>query len=275
MKINYDKKYKLDSNILNKYVKSINIVTGPMNQINFQIKNYTELIKEYNNEINEELLEIIKKMYDLIAELSYKYPNEQGKILISVIKQIMQANNGIISSRMISPLNISRQYLSVLEKNGEIEKISRGIYQLPEIFEDSYYAFQSTYKKVIFSHMNALYFWKMTEEVPYNYTVTVPQNYHANGVNEKCNVFYVDDELINLGLCEVNTPNGNKVRTYDVERSICDIFRSKNRMDPEQVKKSIGKYLKSKNKNLNKLYEYSKKMGIKEQLVEMIGAFNE
>ncbi len=42
--------------------------------------------------------------------------------------------------------------------------------------------------------MNALYFYGMTEEFPYNYTVTVPQSYHVDTVNEKCNVFYVSDK---------------------------------------------------------------------------------
>lgn len=43
--------------------------------------------------------------------------------------------------------------------------------------------------------MNALYFYGMTEEFPYNFTVTVPQSYHANTVNQKCNVFYVSDDV--------------------------------------------------------------------------------
>ena len=88
----------------------------------------------------------------------------------------------------------------------EIERISRGIYILPAIFEDSYYTFGQKYKKAIFSHMNALYFYWLTEEFPHDYTVTVPRGYHVAELNKKCNVFFVPNEYYELGLIEAKTP---------------------------------------------------------------------
>ena len=281
MKINNDIKYEINSNIIKNYVDVINSMSEPMSQIKEQLKDFSESTKEpsdrqiKNSQPIYVKISTIKEMLNSIKKLSATYPNEQTKILTSVIKQIMKTNNGIISSRMIEPLEISRQYLSNLETNNEIEKVSRGIYISPDAFEDSYYSFQAKYKRIVFSHMNALYFYGMTEETPYNYTITVPQSYHVDSINEKCNVFYVADDIFELGLCEIETPNGNKVRTYDLERSICDIIRSKNRMDLEQVKKSIKRYIKSKDKNMIKLSEYSKKMGINKQVIEMVGMYND
>ncbi len=207
---------------------------------------------------------------------------EKYKLDSNVIKNYVNALNTITGPMnqiktqikdLSEPLNPI--YNSINQMQSEIERISRGIYQSPNVFEDSFYSFQTKYKKAIFSHMNALYFYEMTEEFPYNYTVTVPQNYHVDTVNEKCNVFYVSDNILELGICEVETPNGNKVRVYDLERSICDIIRSKNRMDLEQVKKVIKQYTKSKNKDISKLSEYSKKMKINEQVMELVGMYND
>ena len=301
--------YKIDSNVLKNYVKAINSIKAPMNQIKEQLDQLSKPMKELSNSINESMkpiieaskvvsksLEPIRKigeqlneslkpiqeelksintMSNVIKELSIKYPNEQAKILTDTIKQIMNTNNGMISTRMIEPLNISRQYLSIMENNNDIEKVSRGIYLSPSAFEDSYFSFQQKYKKSIFSHMNALYFYGMTEEFPYNYTVTVPQSYHVDTVNEKCNVFYVSDDIYELGIVEIETPNGNKVRTYDKERCICDIIRSKGRMDSEQVKKTIKQYMQSRDKDIAKLSEYSKKMGINKKVMEMVGGYYE
>jgi predicted transcriptional regulator of viral defense system len=222
-----------------------------------------------------EQLKSINIMADTLKKISIKFPNEQSKIYTDTIKQIMEVNKGMLSTRMIEPLNISRQYLSIMENNDLIEKASRGIYLSPSAFEDSYFSFQQKYKKAIFSHMNALYFYGMTEEFPYNYTVTVPYSYHVDNVNDKCNVFYVNDDIYKIGICEVETPNGNKVRAYDLERCICDIIRSKNRMDIEQIKKTIKEYVKSDNKDISKLTEYSEKMGISNQVMEMVGMYNE
>ena len=273
--------YKIDSNVLKNYVKAINSIKAPMNQIKKQLDQLSKPMKEMSNLINESMkpiqeeLKSINTMSNVIKELSIKFPNEQAKILTDTIKQIMKTNNGMISTRMIEPLNISRQYLSIMENNNDIEKVSRGIYLSPSAFEDSYFSFQQKYKKAIFSHMNALYFYGMTEEFPYNYTVTVPQSYHVDTVNEKCNVFYVSDDIYELGIVEIETPNGNKVRAYDKERCICDIIRSKGRMDSEQVKKTIKQYMQSRDKDVAKLSEYSKNMGINKKVMEMVGGYYE
>ena len=273
--------YKIDSNVLKKYVNAINSIKAPMNQIKEQLNQLSKLMKELSNSINESMkpiqeeLKSINTMSSAIKELLIKYPNEQAKILTDTIKQIMNTNNGMLSTRMIEPLNISRQYLSIMENNNDIEKVSRGIYLSPNAFEDSYFSFQQKYKKAIFSHMNALYFYGMTEEFPYNYTVTVPQSYHVDTVNEKCNVFYVSDDIYELGIVEIETPNGNKVRAYDKERCICDIIRSKGRMDSEQVKKTIKQYMQSRDKDMAKLSEYSKNMGINKKVMEMVGGYYE
>ncbi len=269
--------YKIDDDILKKYIKAINSIDKPMNQIKKQLNQMTKQKQKISKSFKttNEQLKNIKTMSDTIKNISAKFPNEQGKIFTDVIKQIMSTNNGMLSTRMIEPLNISRQYISIMEKNNEIEKISRGIYLSPTTFEDSYFLFQQKYKKAIFSHMNALYFYGMTEEFPYNYTVTVPQRYHVNMVNERCNVFYVPDDIYELGLTEVLTPNGNKVKAYEKERCICDIIRSKGRMDSEQVKKTIKQYVKSKDKNIVKLSNYAKEMGISEKVIEMVGVYYE
>lgn len=273
--------YKIDSNVLKNYVNAINSIKAPMNQIKKQLDQLSKPMKEMSNSINESMkpiqeeLKSINTMSSAIKELLIKYPNEQAKILTDTIKQIMNTNNGMLSTRMIEPLNISRQYLSIMENNNDIEKVSRGIYLSPNAFEDSYFSFQQKYKKAIFSHMNALYFYGMTEEFPYNYTVTVPQSYHVDTVNEKCNVFYVSDDIYELGIVEIETPNGNKVRAYDKERCICDIIRSKGRMDSEQVKKTIKQYMQSRDKDIAKLSEYSKNMGINKKVMEMVGGYYE
>lgn len=255
--------YKINSDVLKNYVEAINSIKEPMSKIKDELNQLSKPMQEQLKSINN--------MSNAIKELSIKYPNEQSKILTDTIKQIMNTNNGMLSTRMIEPLNISRQYLSIMENNNEIEKVSRGIYLSPSAFEDSYFSFQQKYKKAIFSHMNALYFYGMTEEFPYNYTVTVPQSYHVDTVNEKCNVFYVADDIYEIGVTEVETPSGNKVRAYDKERCICDIIRSKGRMDPEQVKKSVKQYIQSKDKNVAKLSDYAKRMGISEKVMEMVG----
>ena len=86
-------------------------------------------------------------------------------------------------------------------------------------------------------------------------------------------VFYVSNDIYELGLIEIETPLGNKVRAYDKERCICDIIRSKKRMDSELVKYSVREYVKRKDKDLIKLSKYADAMGIKDEVMNYVEVF--
>ena len=81
-------------------------------------------------------------------------------------------------------------------------------------------------------------------------------NYHVDKINKNHNIIRCKKEFLNLGLTEVKTPYGHKVKTYDRERCICDI-------------------IKYKNKDLIKLSEYSNIMGINKEVMEFVGMYNE
>ena len=55
-------------------------------------------------------------MPDQIKQVAQEYPDEQGKIYLNSIRQIVSQNNGMISTRMVELLDIDRQYLSIMKK---------------------------------------------------------------------------------------------------------------------------------------------------------------
>ena len=194
---------------------------------------------------------------------------------IEIIEELMKANNGYVTSKIISELGIHRMYLNIMKEKGIIEKVGNGIYIDSKKIEDSYYTFNLELPNIIYSHMTALYFHGLSIKAPDNKCdITVLNNYF-NYKLKNHNVFYVDKEIYNMGLTEIETPYGNKVRVYDIERCICDIIRSKNRMDLEHIKYSIRSYIKRKDKNINKLSEYAEKLGIKEEVMNYIEIFYE
>jgi len=141
--------------------------------------------------------------------------------------------------------------------------------------EDIFYTFQLKYPKTIFSRFTALYFYNLTEIYPSTFDITVNENYHTEDLNVNHNVVKCKKDNLNLGLTQIITSLGNKINIYDRERCICDIIRFKNRLDLEQVKKSVKMYVKDNNKDLNKLSEYSKKLNIYNEVMEFIGMYYE
>ena len=69
-----------------------------------------------------------------------------------------------------------------------------------------------------------------------------------------------------MGKIEVETVYGNKVRAYNMERTICDLIQNKSKVDPELYVTTIRNYAFSKNSDINKLYKYSQKMRITEKV---------
>lgn len=192
---------------------------------------------------------------------------------MEIIKKLMELNNGYITVKELNNFGISRNYLSVMAKNNIIERVANGVYIDVNKIEDVYYVLSISTPKIIYSHMTALYFHGLSIKAPDNsFDITVTQKYN-NIKLQKHNIFYVDDKLYNIGITEVETPQGNKVKAYDVEKCICDIIRSRKRMDLEHVKYAIREYLKRKDKNLNKLSEYAEKLGLKEEVMDFVSLF--
>ncbi|MEG1506995.1 MAG: type IV toxin-antitoxin system AbiEi family antitoxin domain-containing protein [Bacilli bacterium] len=189
---------------------------------------------------------------------------------IEIITKLMNCNNGYILSEMLEQFDIHRMYLTIMKNKGLIERVSKGVYIDSKIIEDSYYTLSISTPKLIYSHMTALYFHGLSiKAAASSYDITVPQKYNVAKLKNH-NVFYVNDDVYELGLTEVKTPMGNTVKCYDIERCICDIIRSKKRMDMEYIKHSIREYIKRKDKDITKLSDYAEKLGIKDEVINFV-----
>ena len=182
----------------------------------------------------------------------------------------MKKNKGYITSKELDMFDLHRMYLSIMQDKGIIQRVAPGIYIDVNIKKNNYYIFGLSMPNVIFSHMTALYFYGLSAKIPNCvYDITVKRSYNSTHLR-KHNVFYVDNDIYELGLTEIETPMGNKIKVYDIERCICDIIRSKNRMDLKLVKGCVRKYIKSKDKDFTKLSSYAEKLGIKEVVINFI-----
>ena len=182
--------------------------------------------------------------------------------MINKILKIMKNNNEIITPAQLEEKGISRVYLSNMEKEGIIERIERGIYVTKDFKYDEYYLFQLKYPKAIFSYNTALYFYEMTERTPIKMDVTVYREYNPHRFKDFVNVYKVSKELYDLGVIEKKSPQGMNVKTYNLERTVCDIIKDKDSIDIEIRNKAIKKAIKSKEFNASKMFEYAKKMNI-------------
>ena len=186
-----------------------------------------------------------------------------------IIKELLNVNNGYVTSKLLTSLGIHRMYLKIMVGKGLIKKVGTGIYMSIDKMEDDYFIFSLDLPNVIYSHFSALYLQGFSKNKSGKFDITVCNNYF-NYKLKKHNVFYVSKDIYELGLIEVKTKFGNKVKVYDLERSICDIIKFRKRLDLDMVKYSIKKYLKSNTRNMKKLLEYAEKLGIKDEVIDIV-----
>lgn len=183
-----------------------------------------------------------------------------------IMKEIKQ-NNNMITTAQVEALGFSRALLSKYVKEGLLERGRQGIYILPDSVHDDMYTLILRSEKIIFSHDTALFLNGLSERTPFEHSVTIPSDsVLSNTLMDECNCYYIKPELYMLGLVWKKTTFGNEVRCYDVERTICDLLRSRNRMDEETVIGAMKNYAVYKNKDLNRLAAYAEKFRVNKVL---------
>lgn len=207
-------------------------------------------------------------------EFINKLGDKHYRAMVNYMKIILigEENNGYIRTRDVTDKNISREYLSRLAKEGVIERVERGIYILKDVIPDELYIFQLRYNKTIFSHQTALYFHQKTELFPTRFDITCSREYNASKIKEH-NVFYVDKELLDLGMIEIKTNFGNTVKTYDLERTVCDIIRNDNRVNEEQLFKTLRNIINHASVDINKVSLYAKKLKCYDKVMKFLRGY--
>lgn len=190
---------------------------------------------------------------------------------IEEIRDILKDQNGILLTSDLLKYGIPRTYLSILEKSGEIQRISRGVYSAAGSMIDEMAGLQARYKGAIFSHETALYLLDLTDRTPLFYSVTVPAGYNATSLKAKgAKVFFVNRGLYLLGLITVKSPHGNDIKTFNLERTICDVLRSRNQIDVQQINDALKRYVSKKERNIDLLYRYARQFRVQKIVREYI-----
>ena len=83
-------------------------------------------------------------------------------------------------------------------------------------------------------------------------------------------VHYVDKRIYDIGIVEVETAYGNKVKVYSLERVLCDFLVHKNEIDSEDYLKLVQSYIYDKNKDVSSFYNLIIKMGVAEKIMDVV-----
>lgn len=179
------------------------------------------------------------------------------------IKKMLEAlETGVITSAQVTEAGLHRNALQQLVKDGEIYRFGRGLYVRRNSWEDDFYLFQKKYGRGIYSHDTALYLLGYSDRTPAKYTMTFPKGYNAPSLKQETIIIKrVVPENYEFGQIQIKSPAGNLIRTYDLERTLCDILRG-NGSDIQIITDAMKRYAASGEKNIHKLMQYAERLRV-------------
>ncbi|WP_177213533.1 type IV toxin-antitoxin system AbiEi family antitoxin domain-containing protein [Proteiniclasticum ruminis] len=188
------------------------------------------------------------------------------------LEKLIQKQHGTVLSADLDLYEIPRTYLQMMVAEGKLERVDRGVYVSIDAIEDEMYAMQTKYSKLIYSHETALYLHGLSDRTPFEYSASVPSGYKVVGsVADRFKIYYIKKELHELGVETMKSSHGNPIRAYDVERTVCDLIRSRSRIDVQILNDALKRFVKLKSANQSILLEYARKLKAEAVLKSYLG----
>ena len=183
------------------------------------------------------------------------------------LENIIAHNNGRVTNKEAFSLGIHRMYLKKYADEGKLVRVSRGVYQSADSFDDELYNLQAQYPSGVFSFETALFLHSLLERVPMTWTMSFKRGYHSDTLQSKdIIVKHSSEKLYKIDIKDTKTPSGNIVKVYSAERTLCEIVTAKAATDIQVITYAFKEYAKSKSKNIPRLMELSETFHVESKI---------
>ena len=174
------------------------------------------------------------------------------------LDHLLKTQDGMLRTEQAVSAGISKPVFYNYVRSRDLERVAHGMYLSKDTWVDAMYLLHLRFSQVVFSHDTALFFHDLTDREPSPYAITVRRGYSTTRLKaEGLSVYTIKPELYEVGLTTGQTPFGHTVPIYDMERTICDLLRSRNNMETQTFQGALKMYARRKDKDLRTLMRYA------------------
>lgn len=188
-------------------------------------------------------------------------------------KQVIIEKGGIAKTSDFVAAGIPAVDVVNLCNIGYLERIRHGYYQLADGNTSSEEQLIATLiPKAIICVESALFHYGYSDFAPRKWSIAVPRSMSRTKLDIDAltlQTYYVQSEIYELGKTTADF-NGVVLPIYDRERTICDCFKYRSRLDHEIFSKALNAYAKDEKKNLQNLSIYAKKLRVYKKVNELM-----
>lgn len=190
-----------------------------------------------------------------------------------IAREVFNKIGEIVKTADFVAAGLKNYDVASLCKQGYIERIRNGFYRLSAGEEPKEeYLLSKLLPQGIVCVESALFYYGYSDFAPRKWTVAVPRSFSRTikAMQEvPVKAYYVQNKFYQFGVTFGNF-NGITLPVYDRERTICDCFKYRTKLDNELFNKAINAYVADPKKNLANLSKYAKEMGIYSKLMNVM-----
>ena len=193
--------------------------------------------------------------------------------LRAAARNVIESKGGIAKSADFVAAGIRAVDVVSLCNAGYLDRVRHGYYQMAEQNEATEEQMLATLiPQGIVCVESALFYYGYSDFAPRKWSVAVPRTISRTKLDVDAlplQTYFVQQDLYELGKT-TGVFHGVTLPVYDRERTICDCFKYRSRLDTELFSKALNAYANDPQKNLSNLSIYAKKLRVYKKVIELM-----
>ena len=176
---------------------------------------------------------------------------------------IFAENKKFITTSELKDLGYSYYKIGKLEEQGILSRVNRSTYENLTYTgdENDFFSAEAFVPNGVICLMSAARYYELTNFLPDAVDVAIERKKKVNTLPEwpVIRLFYFDPSRMDLGVTEVRDGD-NCFHIFDIEKTVVDIIYYRNKIGIEETAEVLRNYLKRKDRQVDRLYAYAKKL---------------
>lgn len=175
----------------------------------------------------------------------------------------LEINQKYYKTNELREMGYSYYKITQMENNGLLRRINRTTYEnLSYGGDENDFINAAAYvPDGVVCLMSAARYYELTDYLPDRVDIAIHRKKKVSALPKwpDIKIYYFDPVRMNIGVVEVSE-GGDTFRIFDLEKTVVDIIYYRNKIGIEEMSEVLHNYLKRKDRQIDRLYEYAKSL---------------
>jgi predicted transcriptional regulator of viral defense system len=184
------------------------------------------------------------------------FPNTYSRRVLNLASQ-----KGLLRANDLEAINVPRVVLTRLTAAGQLDKVGRGLYRLPDFRGSEHESLAIVATKApqaVFCLLTALQFHELTTQLPRQIWIAMPRGSHAPRMGyPPIKMLQFTGEAYTAGI-ETIERDGVNLRVYGVAKTVVDCFKHRNKIGMDVALEALKDARSSNKASISDVWHYAK-----------------